>query len=112
MADNLAGTILSEVSRSFDLRSLEIFNVSKVVAGEFYEVYRGVVAPSEFTGMVEQLTSGPCLVMELASKCVHPLTATSPGFISRFSLGSHRDRDMSAQWWWSTVHRLKSVPLW
>jgi hypothetical protein len=70
MADRLAGTILSEVSRSFEIQSLEIFNINKVVAGEFYEVYRGVVAPSEFTGMVDELTSGPCMVMALASKCV------------------------------------------
>lgn len=68
-ADRVAGSILSNISKSFELRSAEIFNVNKVVAGEFYEVYRGVVAPSEFTGMVEQLTSGPCLVMELAAKC-------------------------------------------
>ena len=88
IADKLAGTILSEISRSFELRSLEIFNISKVVAGEFYEVYRGVVAPSEFTGMVEQLTSGPCLVMELASKCAPPHCATLR-LLLMFLLGMH-----------------------
>jgi hypothetical protein len=82
IADRLAGVILSEISRSFEVRSLEIFNVSKVVAAEFYEVYRGVVAASEFTGMVEELTSGPCLVMELASKCV----SLPPSYLTLFQL--------------------------
>jgi hypothetical protein len=38
-------------------------------AGEFFEVYRGVVAASEFTGMVDELTSGPCIVLEIGHPC-------------------------------------------
>ena len=68
------GAMLRDITASFTIKAMELFNVDKRVAGEFYEVYRGVVATSEYTGMVDELTSGPCLVMELAHPCVPSLT--------------------------------------
>lgn len=97
ITDRLAGTILAEVSKGFEVRSLELFNISKVVAGEFYEVYRGVVAPSEFTGMVDQITSGPCLVMELASKCESSTCLVQSSLLSKQSNTDHRSAEQLKQ---------------
>lgn len=74
LADRQAGVILDTMAQSgLDLRQLELFSVDRAAAGEFYEVYRGVVAPSEFSNMVDEMTSGPCLVAEISSRydCVY-----------------------------------------
>lgn len=69
LADRQAGVILSTMAQSgLELRQLELFSVNRAAAGEFYEVYRGVVAPSEFSNMVDEITSGPCLVAEVSSR--------------------------------------------
>lgn len=69
LAEHHAGAIISSITQSgLDLRQLELFSVDRAAAGEFYEVYRGVVAPSEFSNMVDELTSGPCLAAEISSR--------------------------------------------
>lgn len=45
---------------------LEIFNMEKANTEEFYEVYKGVV--QEYGSMVAELTSGPCLAMEIRAQ--------------------------------------------
>jgi hypothetical protein len=86
LAARQAGAILGEICRPFELRALELFNVEQGMASEFFEVYRGVLAPSEFTGMVDQLTSGPCIVVELASKCApRPLPTHSSVAVLSFA---------------------------
>lgn len=69
LADRQAGIILSEITQAgLNVQQLELFSVDRAAAGEFYEVYRGVVAPSEFSNMVDEITSGPCIVAEIASR--------------------------------------------
>lgn len=66
--EKYVGQVLADISAHFDVICMEMFSVDKASAGEFFEVYRGVVAPSEYSGMVDQLTSGPCIVVELAHR--------------------------------------------
>ncbi|XP_076348135.1 nucleoside diphosphate kinase homolog 7 [Tachypleus tridentatus] len=62
-----AGHIIQSIIDSgFTISALEMFNLSKKGAQEFYEVYAGVLA--EYLDMVSQLISGPCIVMEIISK--------------------------------------------
>jgi hypothetical protein len=68
MSKQVAPT-LAEISGSFEIKNAEMFNVDKRCAAEFFEVYRGVVAASEYSGMVDELTSGPCLVLEIGHQC-------------------------------------------
>jgi len=42
---------------------MEMFTLDKPTVEEFYEVYRGVVP--EFVPMVDQMTTGPCIVLEV-----------------------------------------------
>jgi nucleoside-diphosphate kinase len=42
---------------------MEMFHLDRPTAEEFYEVYKGVLP--EFTQMVEHLSCGPCIVMEV-----------------------------------------------
>lgn len=42
---------------------MEMFSLDKPTAEEFFEIYKGVLP--EFVNMVEQMTSGPCIVMEV-----------------------------------------------
>ncbi len=35
---------------------------------QFYEVYKGVLPAGEFNAMVEELTAGPCLALEVADR--------------------------------------------
>lgn len=38
--------------------ALQMFSLDAVNASEFLEVYKGVVPPGEFSGMLDELTSG------------------------------------------------------
>lgn len=42
---------------------MQMFNMDKPTACEFLEIYRGVLP--EFIPYTEQMTSGPCIVMEV-----------------------------------------------
>ncbi len=50
----------------FDVTTIGQFHIHKANAEEFYEVYKGVV--QEYNGMVEELTSGPCVVLEICAQ--------------------------------------------
>ncbi|XP_037554217.1 nucleoside diphosphate kinase 7 isoform X1 [Nematolebias whitei] len=64
ISEGLTGKILNSISAAgFEISALEMFNVDRANAEEFYEVYRGVV--SEYPSMVTQLCSGPCMVLEI-----------------------------------------------
>eukprot|EP00898_Chlorokybus_atmophyticus_P000054 jgi/Chlat1/1049/Chrsp110S01534 len=58
-----AGAIIDAVLSRYDVTALEMFKLDRPRASEFLEVYRGVVP--EYSAMVEELTSGPCIVMEV-----------------------------------------------
>ena len=56
--------ILNEIEAAgLRISSLQMFHVEKANSEEFYEVYKGVVR--EYSNMVEQLCSGPCIAMEI-----------------------------------------------
>ncbi|KAI3369053.1 hypothetical protein L3Q82_026022, partial [Scortum barcoo] len=61
---SLTGKILNSVSAAgFEISALQMFNVDRANAEEFYEVYKGVV--TEYPSMVTELCSGPCMVLEI-----------------------------------------------
>lgn len=63
----LAGKVISSILEAgFEISMLEMFNMEKANAEEFYEVYKGVV--QEYGSMVAELTSGPCLAMEIRAQ--------------------------------------------
>lgn len=60
----LTGKILNSISAAgFQISALQMFNLDRANAEEFYEVYKGVV--TEYTSMVTELCSGPCMVLEI-----------------------------------------------
>ncbi|XP_020387258.2 nucleoside diphosphate kinase 7 [Rhincodon typus] len=63
IAEGLAGKILDAIEeRGFKFTAFQLFKLDQANAEEFLEVYKGVV--SEYNGMVNELTSGPCLALE------------------------------------------------
>lgn len=42
---------------------MQMFTLDKPTAEEFFEVYKGVLP--EFVGMIDHMTSGPCIVLEI-----------------------------------------------
>jgi len=45
-----------------------MFNLDKPTAEEFFEVYKGVLP--EFVPMIEHMTTGPCIVLEVRQENV------------------------------------------
>lgn len=59
ISEGLTGKILNSISEAgFKITALQMFNVDRANAEEFYEVYKGVV--TEYSSMVTELCSGPC----------------------------------------------------
>ena len=68
--EGLAGKIIQEIVHTgFTVSALHLQYMEKANAQEFYEVYKGVV--SEYSNMVEELTSGPCIAMEITDDHAH-----------------------------------------
>lgn len=68
--EGLTGPIMNGItSASLSITAVQLHNVEKANAQEFYEVYKGVVA--EYNLMVEELTSGPCIAMEVSGTDAH-----------------------------------------
>lgn len=66
----LTGCIMNEIySAGLEITAVQLHNIEKVNAQEFYEVYKGVVA--EYNQMVEELSSGPCIAMEISGDNAH-----------------------------------------
>uniref|UniRef100_A0A671UZH2 Nucleoside diphosphate kinase homolog 7 n=1 Tax=Sparus aurata TaxID=8175 RepID=A0A671UZH2_SPAAU len=64
VSEGLTGKILNSISDAgFEISALQMFNVDRANAEEFYEVYKGVVI--EYPSMVTELCSGPCMVLEI-----------------------------------------------
>ena len=49
------------LQEGFEISSMEMFTLDRPTAEEFFEVYKGVLP--EFVGMVEHMTTGPCIVL-------------------------------------------------
>lgn len=59
-----AGAIIDTIlEEGFEISSMQMFHLDKPTAEEFLEIYSGVLP--EFVPMVEQMTTGPCIVMEI-----------------------------------------------
>ncbi|KAJ8253058.1 hypothetical protein GJAV_G00208660 [Gymnothorax javanicus] len=64
VTEGLTGKILSSVTQAgFEISALQMFNLDRANAEEFLEVYKGVV--DEYTSMVSELCSGPCVALEI-----------------------------------------------
>ena len=62
-----AGSIVNKiVEAGFEIAAIQMFHMEKANAEEFYEIYKGVV--QEYPSMVQQLTSGPCIVLEIRAQ--------------------------------------------
>ncbi|KAJ8670805.1 hypothetical protein QAD02_002064 [Eretmocerus hayati] len=63
----LIGPIIGEIQKSdFIITAMQQFSVDPINAEEFFEVYKGVLP--DYSGMVSELQSGPCIAMEIISK--------------------------------------------
>eukprot|EP00360_Condylostoma_magnum_P000984 CAMPEP_0168315232 /NCGR_PEP_ID=MMETSP0210-20121227/10531_1 /TAXON_ID=40633 /ORGANISM="Condylostoma magnum, Strain COL2" /LENGTH=68 /DNA_ID=CAMNT_0008287175 /DNA_START=731 /DNA_END=937 /DNA_ORIENTATION=+ len=59
-----AGRIIDMIlEEGFEISALQSLHMDKPTAQEFFEVYKGVLP--EFTPIVEHMTSGPCIAMEI-----------------------------------------------
>ena len=70
--DGQSGRIITEItnpSLGLQISGLQLHYMEKANTEEFYEVYKGVV--SEYSSMVEELTSGPCIAMEITGDNAH-----------------------------------------
>mmetsp|Transcript_2521 Transcript_2521/g.4238 ORF Transcript_2521/g.4238 Transcript_2521/m.4238 type:complete len:117 (-) Transcript_2521:99-449(-) len=56
------------LNEGFEISSMEMFTLDKPTAEEFFEVYKGVLP--EYVGMIEKMTTGPCIVMEVRQENV------------------------------------------
>ena len=64
IANGDAGKIIDMIiEEGFEISSMEMFALHKPTAEEFFEVYKGVLP--EFVAMIEQMTTGPCIVLEV-----------------------------------------------
>lgn len=64
VASGCAGQVIDMIlQEGFEISSMQMFTLDKPTAEEFFEVYKGVLP--EFTGMIESMTIGPCIVMEI-----------------------------------------------
>jgi len=62
------GIIHSILSSDIEISAIELFNLDRQAAEEFLEVYKTVVP--EYNAMVEQLSSGACVALELRGRDV------------------------------------------
>ena len=66
-----AGKIIDIIlSEGFEISSMEMFYLDKINAEEFFEVYKGVLP--EYNGMIEHVTTGPVIAMEVRQNDVVP----------------------------------------
>lgn len=64
VAAGLAGQAIDSIlEEGFEISAMQMFNLDKPTAQEFFEIYRGVLP--EFIPITEHMTTGPCIVMEV-----------------------------------------------
>ena len=59
--------------------ALQMFSLDAVNASEFLEVYKGVVPPGEFAGMLDELTSGDGPIVNAYSTNMYGLRQDQTG---------------------------------
>lgn len=68
LVDGSVGPIIDIVLQNYDITALRQVRLDKAAASEFCDVYKAVLAPGQFTSMVEDLASGPCIAFEVAAR--------------------------------------------
>lgn len=64
LREGKAGQVIDMIlGAGFEISAMEMFNLSRPVVEEFYDVYKGVLP--EYLPIVENLSGGPCLVLEV-----------------------------------------------
>jgi nucleoside-diphosphate kinase len=64
VASGDAGKIIDIIlEEGFEISAMEMFTLDKPTAEEFFEVYKGVLP--EFVAMIDHMTTGPCIVLEV-----------------------------------------------
>lgn len=63
----LVGTIIDDIQKAgYIITAVQQFHINLINSEEFLEIYKGVF--SEYTEMVAELQSGPCIVIEVSHK--------------------------------------------
>ncbi|GIL72238.1 hypothetical protein Vretimale_290 [Volvox reticuliferus] len=63
-----AGLVVDIIQDAFDVTAGQLFTLDRNAAAEFYEVYKGVLPAGDFNAMVDHLTSGPVLALEVTDR--------------------------------------------
>lgn len=64
VAAGLAGQAIDTIlEEGFEISAMQMFNLDKPTACEFFEIYKGVLP--EFIAITQHMTAGPCIVMEV-----------------------------------------------
>jgi nucleoside-diphosphate kinase len=62
--EGLAGQIIDIIlSEGFEISAMEMFNLSRPVVEEFYDVYKGVLP--EYLPLIEHMSNGPIIALEV-----------------------------------------------
>lgn len=64
LKEGRAGQVIDTIlAAGFEISAMELFNLTRPVAEEFYDVYKGVLP--EYLPIIENLCGGPCLALEV-----------------------------------------------
>lgn len=64
LKEGMAGQVIDQIIEAgFEISAMEMFNLTRVVIEEFYDVYKGVLP--EYLPLVEHMANGPCIVLEV-----------------------------------------------
>jgi len=64
LREGRAGQVIDMIlAAGFEISAMEMFNLSRPVAEEFYDVYKGVLP--EYLPIIENLSGGPVLALEV-----------------------------------------------
>lgn len=64
VTSGLAGQIIDTIlEEGFEISAMQMFNLDKPTAEEFFEIYKGVLP--EFSAIIDQMINGPCIVLEV-----------------------------------------------
>jgi nucleoside-diphosphate kinase len=66
LKDGKLGDVVSAILEGFVINALKMCHLERINCEEFLEVYKGVVP--EYESMIMQLTSGPCVALEICNK--------------------------------------------
>lgn len=67
--EGLAGQIIDMIiSEGFEISAMEMFNLSRPVIEEFYDIYKGVLP--EYVPLIEHMSNGPIIALEVRQQNV------------------------------------------